>query len=58
LSRFFGELDLLEDLGAAGFIDIRVLSEAVPEFGIEFGASGFGRPILARRPDRQEQRHA
>jgi hypothetical protein len=47
--RLFALNDLLRLLKDAGFTDIKVMSEEMPQFGIAF-PTPFGLPILARKP--------
>jgi len=47
--RIFTRPDLLELLDAAGFVDIRVFDDAVPEHGVVW-SEPWSLPILARRP--------
>lgn len=47
--RLFSRGDLLADLAAAGFTDIRLHDEAVPQWGI-FPRSIYGVPVTARKP--------
>jgi SAM-dependent methyltransferase len=48
--RVFGERDLLMLLRRAGFVDVRVLSQPAPEFGIHFFDGNWSLPISARKP--------
>ena len=47
--RIFGLHDLKANLAQAGFVDIEVMDEDHPEFGIRIGHV-WSRPIIARRP--------
>ena len=47
--RVFSRGGMLADLAAAGFTDIRVLDENVPEWGI-FQPHAYGVPVMARKP--------
>lgn len=47
--RLFSRQGLMDDLAAAGFVDIRVRERAAPQWGV-FPPHLFGLPVLARKP--------